>query len=158
MRLNPEMQGTLDSLCGLYAITNAFRLALKDKEENGEKIFHAILDCIPNNQLARFIKLGMTLRQVLYVLRRSAPKFGLAFEVVPCARKGRFQKLAKQQYPLIIGVEDNNKIWGGGHWTVIRKITPKHVKLQDSSVFARQVSRRKFPEFDMKEIIRVYKP
>jgi ABC-type bacteriocin/lantibiotic exporter with double-glycine peptidase domain len=158
MRLNPEMQGTLDSLCGLYAITNAYKLALKEKDGNGEKIFHTILNYVPNNQLARYIKLGMTLRQVLYVLRRSAPKFGLDFEVVPCARKGRFVRLSKKETPLIIGVEDNNKIWGGGHWTVIRKITPKKIKLQDSSIYAREVSRRKFPEFDMKEIIRVYKP
>lgn len=155
--MRPEMQGTLDALCGLYAITNAYKLALK-VEDNGEEIFHTIIKNIPNNQVATFLRLGMTLRQVLYVLRKTSPKFGLAYEVVPCARKGRFQKLSKQQAPLIIGVEDNNKLWGGGHWTVIRKITPKKIKLQDSSIYVREVSRRKFPEFDMKEIIRVYKP
>jgi hypothetical protein len=151
------MQGTLDAFCGLYAITNAYELALNESDR-GEEIFHTLIKNIPNNQVANFLRLGMTLRQVLYVLRRTAPKFSLAFEVVPCSRKGRFQKLSKQQAPLIIGVEDNNKLWGGGHWTVIRKITPKRIKLQDSSIRARQVSRRKFPEFDMKEIIRVYKP
>jgi len=155
--MRPEMQGTLDSLCGLYAITNAYELALKE-DDKGEEIFHTLIKNIPNNQVANFLRLGMTLRQVLYVLRRTAPKFGLAYEVVPCARKGRFVKLSKQQAPLIIGVEDNNKLWGGGHWTVIRKITPKKIKLQDSSIYTREVSRRKFPEFDMKEIIRVYKP
>lgn len=155
--MRPEMQGTLDALCGLYAITNAYKLALKI-DDKGEEIFHTLIKNIPNNQVATFLRLGMTLRQVLYVLRRTAPKFGLAYEVVPCARKGRFQKLSKQQAPLIIGVEDNNKLWGGGHWTVIRKITPKKIKLQDSSIYTREVSRRKFPEFDMKEIIRVYKP
>jgi ABC-type bacteriocin/lantibiotic exporter with double-glycine peptidase domain len=158
MRLNPEMQGTLDSLCGLYAITNAYKLALKESDDNGEKIFHTLIKNIPNNQVTNFLRIGMTLRQVLYVLSRTAPKFGLAYEVVPCARKGRFVRLSKKKAPLIIGVEDNNKLWSGGHWTVIRKITPKKIKLQDSSIYAREVSRRKFPEFDMKEIIRVYKP
>lgn len=157
MRPNPEMQGTLDALCGLYAITNAYKLALK-VDDKGEEIFHYILSKIPNNQVVRYLKLGMSLPQVLYVLKKTSPKFGLCFESVPCLRKGRFQKLSKEQAPLIIGVEDNNKLWGGGHWTVIRKITPKHVKLQDSSLYMKQVSRRKFPEFDMKEIIRVYKP
>jgi hypothetical protein len=157
MRLNPEMQGTLDSLCGLYAITNAYKLAL-NVDNKGEEIFHTLIKNIPNNQVTNFLRLGMTLRQVLYVLSRTAYKFGLAYEVVPCARKGRFVRLSKKKAPLIIGVEDNNKLWSGGHWTVIRKITPKKIKLQDSSIYAREVSRRKFPEFDMKEIIRVYKP
>lgn len=157
MRPNPEMQGTLDALCGLYAITNAYKLAL-DIDDKGEEIFHTLLQNIPNNQVANFLRLGMTMRQVLYVLRKTSKKFGLTFEIVECSRKGRFQKLSKEKYPLIIGVEDNNKLWGGGHWTVIRKITPKRVKLQDSSLYMKQVSRRKFPEFDMKEIIRVYKP
>lgn len=157
MRPNPEMQGTLDALCGLYAITNAYKLAL-NVEDNGEEIFHYIISKIPNNQVVRYIKLGMTIKQVLYVLNKTSPKFGLRYESVPCLRKGRFQKLSKQSFPLIIGVEDNNKLWGGGHWTVIRKITPKRIKLQDSSLYVNQVSRRKFPEFDMKEIIRVYKP
>lgn len=157
MRLNPEMQGTLDSLCGLYAITNAYKLALRE-DDKGEEIFHYILDKIPNNQVVRFLKLGMTLSQVLYVLKKTSPKFGLRYESVPCIRRGRFRTLSKTQDPMIIGVEDNNNLWSGGHWTVIRKITPKRVKLQDSSLYVKQVSRRKFPEFDMKEIIRVYKP
>lgn len=157
MQLNPEMQGTLDSLCGLYAITNAYKLALKDNDK-GEEIFHYIVSKIPHNQTVRFLKDGMTLSQILYVLKKTSPKFGLRYEKVSCIRRGRFRTLAKEQAPLIIGVEDNNNLWAGGHWTVIRKITPKRVKLQDSSLYVRQVSRRKFPEFDMKEIIRVYKP
>ena len=33
MRPNPEIQGTLDCLCGLYAITNAYKIALNTEDD-----------------------------------------------------------------------------------------------------------------------------
>ena len=157
MRPNPEMQGTLDCLCGLYAITNAYKLAL-NTEDTETDIFRFILAKISSKKVVHYIEFGMTIQEVLKVLRKTAKSFGLAYETVICDRVGRFRKLSIVQSPLIVGVEDNNNLWGGGHWTVIRKITPKKIKVQDSSLRISEVSRRKFPEFDMDEIIRVYKP
>ena len=157
MRPNPEMQGTLDCLCGLYAITNAYKLALNTEDDEAD-IFKVILAKVSSKKVVHYIEFGMTIHEVLKILKKTAKSFGLRYETVECERVGRFRTLEKERSPLIIGVEDNNNLWGGGHWTVIRKITPKKIKVQDSSLRISEVSRRKFPEFDMAEIIRVYKP
>ena len=157
MRPNPEIQGTLDCLCGLYAITNAYKIALNTEDDEAD-IFRFILAKLSGKKVLHYIEFGMTIDEVLKVLRKTAKSFGLKYESVECERVGRFRTLEKERSPLIVGVEDNNNLWGGGHWTVIRKITSKRIKIQDSSLRISQVSRRKFPEFDMNEIIRVYKP
>jgi ABC-type bacteriocin/lantibiotic exporter with double-glycine peptidase domain len=157
MRPNPEMQGTLDCLCGLYAITNAYKLALNTEDDEAD-IFRFILAKVSSKKVVHYIEFGMTVHEVLKVLKKTAKSFGLDYEIVECDRIGRFRTLEKERSPLIIGVEDNNNLWGGGHWTVIRKITPKKIKVQDSSLRISEVSRHKFPEIDMNEIIRVYKP
>jgi len=157
MRPNPEMQGTLDCLCGLYAITNAYKLALNTEDDEAD-IFKVILAKVSSKKVVHYIEFGMTIHEVLKILKKTAKSFGLRYETVECERVGRFRTLEKERSPLIIGVEDNNNLWGGGHWTVIRKITSKKIKVQDSSLRISEVSRRKFPEFDMGEIIRVYKP
>jgi ABC-type bacteriocin/lantibiotic exporter with double-glycine peptidase domain len=157
MRPNPEIQGTLDCLCGLYAITNAYKLALNTEDAEAD-IFRFILAKVSSKKVVHYIEFGMTMPEVLKILKKTAKSFGLRYETVDCERVGRFRTLEKERSPLIIGVEDNNNLWGGGHWTVIRKITPKKIKVQDSSLRISEVSRRSFPEFDMNEIIRVYKP
>ena len=157
MRPNPEIQGTLDCLCGLYAITNAYKLALNTEDDEAD-IFRFILAKVSSKKVVHYIEFGMTVHEVLKILKKTAKSFGLDYEIVECDRIGRFRTLEKERSPLIIGVEDNNNLWGGGHWTVIRKITPKKIKVQDSSLRISEVSRHKFPEIDMNEIIRVYKP
>ena len=139
MRPNPEMQGTLDCLCGLYAITNAYKLALNTEDTEAD-IFRFILAKVSSKKVVHYIEFGMTIHEVLKVLRKTAKSFGLDYETVICDRVGRFRKLSIVQSPLIVGVEDNK------------------IKVQDSSLRISEVSRRKFPEFDMDEIIRVYKP
>jgi predicted double-glycine peptidase len=102
---------------------------------------------------------GMTINELIPILRKTTKKFGLKYERLNYERKGRFIKLAKHSDPVIVGIIGNNKIWGeDGHWTVIRKVTNKKVKIQDSSIYAREIPRKRFPQFEQAEVVRVYKP
>ena len=155
--VNTEMQGTLDGFCGIYSIVNACNLALK--ENKSKEITEFILANIQGNVLKRYMLQGMTIDELIPILRKTTKKFGLKYERLNYERKGRFIKLAKHSDPVIVGIIGNNKIWGeDGHWTVIRKVTNKKVKIQDSSIYARDIPRKRFPQFEQTEVVRVYKP
>ncbi|WP_133122984.1 hypothetical protein [Zhengella mangrovi] len=148
--MRAKRQGNLDGLCGAYAIVNAISQAL-DRPEYMEELadhwFQAALLSLPKRDFPEVIWIGTNPGQlrlmangVVKAIRRGTNR-DLELEVDQPIKRNTSKTLAEYLYKLetlqgpatalILGIEFAQST-GGGHWTVLKKITPSEVHLLDS--------------------------
>lgn len=148
--IKPLQQGALDSLCGVYAIVNAFRLLCPELEiASALYLFRLLLSHKRKHRpkSLEFLRAGMTAPEQRILIKR-ARKFvkqefniGLKISKLSGIQQRDLKtvdqlmrliaaKLQQNHVP-IIGLEGRRS-----HWTIIRAISKSEIELFDSSKFA----------------------
>lgn len=148
--MKPRQQGSLDGLCGAYAVVNAIGRALDMPDymdELAHEWFRSALDSLPKEVFPEVVWKGTTLEQLTLMAEgvvkavRHDTRRDIVLEVDRPIRRNTsttlaeyLEKLESLQGPstaLILGIE-HAQSKGGGHWTVLRRITPSEIHLHDS--------------------------
>lgn len=145
--IKPLRQGALDSLCGIYAIVNAFRLLSPELDiAASHHLFRFLLapkhNCGPKP--LEILRSGMTTRDNRKLIKLAKKfmkaEFGIGFKITKISRKQRHSlntpdhllhliacALLQDIVP-IIGLEGRRS-----HWTIIQSITASEIRLFDSN-------------------------
>jgi hypothetical protein len=139
----PYEQGYLDGLCGIYSIINATRLIVNDmREEEAMKLFSKCMRHVEKRKsLGKVSTEGVNEKDIWSILKKVViVDYGVKVER-PFYNAGElsvydyflelseyFGKDGKRSAMICVERED----WD--HWTVIRSLTMKHLKLFDSSM------------------------
>ncbi len=135
--MEPFQQGGLDSLCGIYSLLNAEKVINNTKTEASQDLFNEIVAFLEEKKLlASILTDGMLLKNLRLILNevmgKIIPQYNLPFYAHPNPSLGEFWKeveifLNEPSRAVIIslsGVHD--------HWSTIKKITDKQIRLFDS--------------------------
>lgn len=137
-------QGALDSLCGIYSLINAERIINLSTDDQSQKLFNSIIDYLDKERLlADVLTQGMSLKNIKLVLnnviKHRIPNTQIRFsgvknpdldtfwqEIINFLAEDSSDVSGKRRAVLLgmSGVHD--------HWTVIKSITEKQIKLFDS--------------------------
>lgn len=150
----PYRQGDLDSLCGLYAIINAMRIAMPDmamSQSDWRTVFEMLVLYTDDEVgAANALSDGLGMKSFRVVLDQGAgyvaDNYGIGFKV-DRPLKGKPQRPVTE-------VLDRLGSWAGqpgtaiivawfghiNHWTVLAEVGPKYLTLHDSGS-ARRVGR-----------------
>ena len=138
-RIKPYQQGNLDSLCGAYCAVNVVHYLCGPFPENkATDVFLNILDHLEDStDLVSRIYEGTGRREIRQLMNFLMKKYPIIwhkpFEAstdlsVHKVWKSITQFLHEHNGIVIAGLCYK----GGGHWTLIREITPKSIRLFDS--------------------------
>ena len=139
MKLQPYEQGSLDSLCGVYALINASRIAYpQGRSPFWETLFNESIDWLCRSG-AKYIYEGLSSKELMSLckavfrprikglkLKRPLLRVGLLSE--PELAVQLEAMLGEPGAGVIVGID--NYDWG--HWSVLRRMTPYHYTLFDS--------------------------
>jgi hypothetical protein len=139
--IEPFNQGSLDGLCGIYAVINAYRLLFGDQfgPERAAKLFkkmakssplavfdglgyHELLDVIATAN--RAVPAAMRLEVRTHVFKK--PVNGAAWRINTFVNRLR-EEVNEQNQVAILGLEKAHE-----HWTLVHRLTPATLKLSDS--------------------------
>lgn len=130
----PFRQGSLDSLCGLYAATNAICALLKTRSlASGQRVFHQVLSCATQyRSLDNLILEGTTDRLMARLLRDVAvQQYGLSMSRPFYHRRHTMDTMWEGMRrhtdaggTVLLGDTD--------HWTVVHHVTDSRLVLSDS--------------------------
>ncbi len=135
----PFQQGALDSLCGIYSLINAESLVNDTKIDDSQILFNETMEFLEKEQiLASILTDGMLLKQMQLVLNdvigariqnKTLPYCGIANPALGEFWSEVLSFLNESPRRAVIlglsGVHD--------HWTIIKEISDKQIKLFDSS-------------------------
>ncbi len=134
----PFQQGGLDSLCGIYSLINAERIINNTNAENSQKLFNETIKFLEEErQLAPILTEGMLLKQIKLVLNNvigdRIPNKELRF----CGVQNPSLKVFWDDVFNFMGESGERAVILGlsgvhDHWTTIREITNKQIRLFDS--------------------------
>jgi hypothetical protein len=139
--IEPLSQGRLDSLCSLYSVVNAVRLAAHPRHVIGRNRGKQMIDAIARSLGKKFRRIFEGGTNNLKPILKAANKwledtYGQTVEArqpfrgqnrspQPSLVNGEIRRhLAKPHTAVIVATTE--------HWTVIRRATPKHYELFDS--------------------------
>lgn len=140
MRISPYIQGNCDSLCGIYSIINAAKLANNISGEEAIKMFGKCLRYLENyKSLSKVSTEGINTGDLWKILNEKLTHYSIQADR-PFYRK---RKISTDEYfdtlreyfkegenrSAIISIESHD--WD--HWTVARAVTTKSLLLCDSS-------------------------
>ena len=148
--MKPLTQGKLDGLCGVYSILNALRILEGTTLEESANLFLEIFAALETRKkISRVIGDGMTDRDMGYVYREIIQKHYPVRVFKPFHRKAEVPLGAyRQEVKNFLDGGNRRAVnlvvesWDFGHWTVVRKATPKCLYLWDSARM-RRFDRRK---------------
>jgi hypothetical protein len=144
-RVKPYAQGDLDSMCGIYAIINAFRaLCRKITWDISTQLFQRLVSCLKRHakqaHLPIIFGIGQSLmRKLLGEAQRYLRKRpNIEFAIEPKGRQLKSKSLAAAWRRLSAIVDDMTVVilplsgrWD--HWTVLYDINARKIRLADSS-------------------------
>jgi hypothetical protein len=144
-RVKPFAQGDLDSMCGIYAIINAFRALCREISwEISTQLFQHLVGCLKRHtKRAHFPIIFGTGWSLLRKLLGEAQsylrkKLNIEFAIEPKGRELKSKSLAAAWRRLSAIVDDATVLllplsgrWD--HWTVIYDINARKMRLVDSS-------------------------
>lgn len=139
--IEPFNQGSLDGLCGIYAVINAYRLLFGDmfEPERATKLFKKMAKSVPvavfegtsyQEQLDlialanRAVPAKLRLEVRTHVFKK--PSNGPAWRVNTYVSRLR-EEVNEQNQVAILGLEKAHE-----HWTLVHRLTPSTLKLTDS--------------------------
>ncbi len=133
----PFQQGGLDSLCGIYSLVNAEKVINNTKTEASQDLFNDIVTFLEEKKLlASILTDGMLLKNLQQILNevmgKRIPQKKLRFHARPNPSLGEFWEeveifLNEPSRAVIISLSGVHE-----HWSTIKKITGKQIKLFDS--------------------------
>ncbi len=138
MKINS--QGSLDSLCGIYSIVNAYKSTLRSpKGKLEKKLFsHLIFNFQKEGLLADAITDGVNRRNLKKIGKKSSKKFNFKLKQ-PIKRNKDIESLEAYWETLKSSLSDgtssaviNYKDRKSCHWAVVTKVTPNQLLLADS--------------------------
>jgi hypothetical protein len=144
-RVKPYAQGDLDAMCGIYAIINALRAICREMtEEFSRRLFRRLVSRLNRHAThALFVIIFGAGRSLLRKLLSEAQsyvkkrlKIELAIEPKGRELKSKSLEAAWQRLSAIVDETTVLILPLGGrcdHWTVLYDITPRKIRLVDSS-------------------------
>jgi hypothetical protein len=142
--MNPYHQGSLDSLCGVYAIVNAAKRINRLNDKQSQRLFNDIIRYLDKEgRLVEIILEGSLCNLIQDIIDNSTGRkicnFSVLFEGVPTPNLDEYWNLLvdleKKYCDKKAGKNGAIIIELGGiheHWSVIDKITPRQIRLYDS--------------------------
>jgi hypothetical protein len=144
-RVEPFAQGDLDSMCGIYAIINAFRALCREVTwDISTQLFQRLVTCLKRHvkqaHLPIVAGIGQSLMRKLlneaqnYLRKR----LNIEFAIEPKGRQLKSKSLAAAWRRLSAIVDDTTVVILGlsgrwDHWTVLYDINARKMRLVDSS-------------------------
>jgi len=141
----PHWQGSLDGLCGIYAVINAVDCMCRNRsaplrEEQHRELFHRLCHTSDIN-IASFLADGMTFRQVCRLL--DSAKSYLDERCLSMGRRVAFRSSNVSLAEYWDKISHHININGPGsvlvgmtgqydHWSVVRDVTGRQIRLWDS--------------------------
>jgi hypothetical protein len=134
--MKPYLQGSLDGLCGVYSIINASRIINNLSDEKCIELFQQVIRFLDSERcLSKLLINGIDINiigQVMNNVKELKLNKHQPFHGKPETKLGEFWNemqnfLEMQNRAILIGL-------GGihDHWTVVKSISPKQIKLIDS--------------------------
>lgn len=148
--MRPVKQGSLDALCGVYAIVNALEMVgvVGRRSELHRELFRKLIAALPPHELRGAVVCGLSGEELLRAARRAfrwlrrthgvdlrirAPLADCAFDETAQFIEFLGTRARDWRRAVIICVE----FPGGSHWTVVRAIEGRKLYLRDSGRMTR---------------------
>ena len=144
-RVKPYAQGDLDSMCGIYAIINAFRALCREVTwELSTQLFQRLVSCLKRHTKRAHVPIifgtgWSLLRKLLSEAQSYLRKtLNIEFAIEPKGRELKSKSLAAAWRRLSAIVDDTTVVILGlsgrwDHWTVLYDINARKMRLVDSS-------------------------
>lgn len=139
--MQPYRQGALDGTCGLYAIINAIRLAVRLKVDVCDSLYMELARAADRSWgFCNVIEYGLSANEVSCLLGKARQylerhenlklSWRKPFHKKPCTMSEFLHRIDAHQSQggsVLIGITADDE-----HWTVIRKVTPRSLHFFDS--------------------------
>lgn len=149
MSTEPYYQGDLNGLCGIYAVVSGFRHALdwNQHHHSDRDLFEVATKAVPKKDYPDVLWKGMSVAQLLRICKKTrdylaqdwdyevhvdVPFIGVEFRDLQHFIDELSSRMKSHPGAAILSLEWAKSEGGEGHWTVLERVTDKHLYLIDS--------------------------